>query len=121
MLNVIVDMAIWFMKRAAFLSAGDEVSDLEAKRIHTSLRKAAGLFDFVSQHAEKVGIIPDATGNDLDSRVLKAYKQQCLAEAQEVTIARAIELKHSAKLIYSLANQTAKGYEECGVYHYLLS
>ncbi|CAD5225029.1 unnamed protein product [Bursaphelenchus okinawaensis] len=112
-LNLCINIAIWYMKRAAFLSSGDEVSDLDSKNIHTSLRKAAGIFDYVSQNADKVGIIPQATGNDLDSRILRGYKQQCLAEAQEITIARAIELKHSAKLIYSLANQTAKVYAEC--------
>ncbi|CAD5231627.1 unnamed protein product [Bursaphelenchus xylophilus] len=112
-LNMVSNIAIWYMKRSAFLSSSDEVSDFDSKNIHTALRKAAGLFEYVSQNADKVGIIPQATGNDLDARVLTAYKQQCLAEAQEITIARAIELKHSSKLIYSLANQTSKVYEEC--------
>lgn len=35
------------MKRAAWLSAKDDVSDLDAKRIHTALRAAAGIFQFV--------------------------------------------------------------------------
>lgn len=37
-----------------------------------------------------------------------AYVHQCSAEAQEVTIARAIELKHSSSLISALANETSK-------------
>jgi hypothetical protein len=41
---------------------------------------------------------------------------QCKAEAQEVTIARAIEMKHSAKLISSLSSETAKSYEMCDKY-----
>ena len=36
-------------------------------------------------------------GGDLDGRVVTAYLNQCTAEAQEVTIARAIELKHNPK------------------------
>jgi hypothetical protein len=47
-------------------------------------------------------------GSDLDPRVLSAYVQQCKAEAQEVTIARAIELKHSPTLVSALANETSK-------------
>jgi len=47
-------------------------------------------------------------GSDLDPRVMSAYVQQCQAEAQEVTIARAIELKHSSTLISALANETSK-------------
>ena len=47
-------------------------------------------------------------GSDLDPRVLSAYIQQCKAEAQEVTIARAIELKHSPTLVSALANETSK-------------
>lgn len=46
--------------------------------------------------------------SDLDSRVLTAYIVTCQAEAQEVTIARAMELKHSASLISALANQTSQ-------------
>lgn len=42
------------------------------------------------------------------------FSLQCKAEAQEITIARAIELKHSAKLISSLSNETAKIYGNCG-------
>jgi hypothetical protein len=50
----------------------------------------------------------------LEERIIKTYNLQCKAEAQEVTIARAIELKHSAKLISSLANETATIYGTCG-------
>ena len=61
-----------------------------------------GLIKFVQdtlipQLVEKV-----AFGSDLDIRVISAYINQCTAEAQEVTIARAIELKHNPSLIASL-------------------
>uniref|UniRef100_A0A4W3JXJ1 BRO1 domain-containing protein BROX n=1 Tax=Callorhinchus milii TaxID=7868 RepID=A0A4W3JXJ1_CALMI len=51
-------------------------------------------------------------GTDLDSRVIETYIVQCQAEAQEVTIARAIELKHKADLIAALANETAIFYQK---------
>ncbi|KAF4523404.1 hypothetical protein B566_EDAN007875 [Ephemera danica] len=37
---------------------------------------------------------------------------QCTAEAQEVTVARAIELKHNAALISALAHETSKLFTE---------
>ena len=80
----------------------------EAKEVHTSLRKAAGLIKFVqdtlvAQLSEK-----SVDGGDLDGRVCTAYINQCTAEAQEVTIARAIELKHNPSLISALAHETSK-------------
>jgi len=44
----------------------------------------------------------------MDGRVCTAYINQCTAEAQEVTIARAIELKHNPGLISALAHETSK-------------
>ncbi|KAI6188322.1 BRO1 domain-containing protein [Aphelenchoides besseyi] len=112
-LSMCVNMAIFYMKKAAFISAKDEVREVDAKQIHTALRKAAGIFVFVLKNREKVGVIPSAPCNDLDERILNAYQSQCIAEAQEVTIARAIELKHSPKLISNLANETANLYAKC--------
>lgn len=40
---------MWLMKYAARAAAKDEVSDREAKEVHATLRKAAGIFDYV-QH-----------------------------------------------------------------------
>ena len=79
---------------------------------------------------------PPDQGSDLDLRVLESYIDQCTAEAQEgslsltwrpmslptstflssftVTIARAIELKHSAGIISALAYETAKLFEKTG-------
>merc|ERR1719483_1489993 len=96
------------MKHAAMLAAKKEISMEEAKEVHTSLKKAAGVVKFVQetlipQLAEK-----SANGSDLDGRVCTAYINQCTAEAQEVTIARAIELKHNPGLISALAHETSK-------------
>jgi hypothetical protein len=78
--------------------------------VHTSLRRAAGLIQFVqdtllAQLDEKA-----SDGGDLDGRVVTAYLNQCTAEAQEVTIARAIELQHNPKLISTLAVETSRMY-----------
>lgn len=40
---------MWLMKHAARVAAKDEVNDREAKEVHSTLRKAAGLFDYVQR------------------------------------------------------------------------
>uniref|UniRef100_A0A7E4V6Q0 BRO1 domain-containing protein n=1 Tax=Panagrellus redivivus TaxID=6233 RepID=A0A7E4V6Q0_PANRE len=111
-LNIIYNMAIWYMKHAAWVSAKDEVRDSEAKTIHTCLRRAAGLFDFIKFKADVLFGLDDFPGSDFNVNVIKAYLNQCIAEAQEVTIARAIELKHAPSLISKLSTETAKLYED---------
>jgi len=106
--SVIINAAFWFMKHAVLIAVRPEVSMEDAKEVHSSLRRAAGLIKFVqsnllSQLAEKA-----ADGGDLDGRVVAAYLNQCTAEAQEVTIARAIELKHNPGLISALSYETSK-------------
>lgn len=61
--------------------------------------------------------LDDFPGNDFNMNMIKAYMNQCIAEAQEVTIARAIELKHAAGLISKLATETARIYNECGKFY----
>ena len=46
-------------------------------------------------------------GTDFDSRVVEAYAQQSQAEAQEITLARALELGHKPTVVSSLAAETA--------------
>lgn len=46
--------------------------------------------------------------------VIKSYLNQSVAEAQEIAIARAIELQHSPSLISKLATETARIYNEIG-------
>lgn len=58
-------------------------------------------------------------GNDMESNILEAYINQCIAEAQEVTIARAIELKHASKLVSALSAETALKYQSCGNIFYI--
>ncbi|KAI1240547.1 BRO1 domain-containing protein BROX [Lamprotornis superbus] len=57
-------------------------------------------------------ITPVEKGRDLEARLIDSYIIQCQAEAQEVTIARAIELKHNPGLIAALAYETANFYQK---------
>ncbi|VDP30511.1 unnamed protein product [Schistosoma margrebowiei] len=90
------------------------VSEDEAKDVHLSLKTAAGLFNLLRTKYmhEFTEFVPNS---DMDPNILDAYINQSLAEAQEITVARAIELKHKPYLIAGLANETAKLYEKCGL------
>jgi len=108
--NLLMNVAFWMMKHAAAVAAKEDLQMEEAKEVHTALRKAAGLIDFVKDTLTPQLVEKPGEGTDLDTRVISAYLNQCTAEAQEVTIARAIDLKHSASLVSSLAYETSKMY-----------
>ncbi|EDO43006.1 predicted protein [Nematostella vectensis] len=109
LLSMCMNIASWYTKHAAKLAAKEDISMDEAKEVHTSLRTAAGMFQYVKdQLLGRLEQLSAEKGADIEKRVVEAYHMQCVAEAQEVTVARAVELKHKASLISSLANETAK-------------
>ncbi|KAH9418590.1 hypothetical protein DERP_003915 [Dermatophagoides pteronyssinus] len=106
LISILYEYALWLMKHSTWIAAQDKIDMDSAKQVHNSLKRAAGIFNFIQTHwvgqmSEK--IVP---GSDLDINVINAYQLTCQAEAQEVTIARAIELKHNSSLISSLAHHT---------------
>uniref|UniRef100_A0A131YJH6 Signal transduction protein n=1 Tax=Rhipicephalus appendiculatus TaxID=34631 RepID=A0A131YJH6_RHIAP len=110
LVSICQNVGIWHMKHASAIAAKEDISMDEAKDVHTCLRKAAGYFcamknKYVGQLREQ-----PVPGSDMDSRVASAYINQCTAEAQEVTIGRAIEMKHAPGLISALAHETSKMY-----------
>ncbi|XP_050414907.1 BRO1 domain-containing protein BROX [Patella vulgata] len=109
--SMAVNVGLWYTKHAAKLAAKEDPDMEEAKEVHKCLRIAAGIFtniknDLIGKLSEN-----DENGVDTDSRVLEAYIKQCTAEAQEVTLARAIEMKHSSSLIAALAYETSQLYQ----------
>jgi len=106
--SMLMNTAFWMMKHAAMLVAKPDISMDEAKEVHTSLKKAAGFVKFVQDTIAPQLEENSDDGSDLDGRVLSAYVHQCTAEAQEVTLARAIELEHNPGLVSALAHETAK-------------
>ncbi|KAF0314788.1 BRO1 domain-containing protein BROX [Amphibalanus amphitrite] len=102
------NVALWYMKRAARIAGKEGITMEDAKEVHGSLRRAAGLVKAV--HDRYIGQLQDEPlkEGDCDTRVITATINQCTAEAQEVTMARAIELKHSAGLCSALAHETSK-------------
>ena len=79
----------------------------EAKEIHRSLKLAAGMFLNVKNNL--LPKLPASTekGVDFDARVVEAYAYQSQAEAQEITLGRALELGHKPAVVSSLAIETA--------------
>lgn len=105
------NVALWYTKYASRLAGKEDITEDEAKDVHRSLKIAAGIFKHLKEsHISKL-ITPVEKGRDFEARVIDAYIIQCQAEAQEVTIARAIELKHNPGLIAALANETANYYQ----------
>ncbi|XP_039594587.1 BRO1 domain-containing protein BROX [Polypterus senegalus] len=106
------NVALWFTKFASRLAGKEDITESEAKDVHRSLKTAAGIFKHVKEIQVPRLITPAEKGRDLEARVIDTYIVQCQAEAQEVTIARAIELKHNASLIAALAFETANFYHK---------
>ncbi|UXI17349.1 hypothetical protein NH340_JMT03292 [Sarcoptes scabiei] len=106
LISILYEYGLWLMKHSAWIASQDNVSMDKAKTVHSSLKRAAGIFQFIQIHWIRQLNDKTVEGSDLDSNVINAYMLTCQAEAQEVTIARAIEMKHKASLISSLANHT---------------
>uniref|UniRef100_A0A0B8RYD7 BRO1 domain-containing protein BROX n=1 Tax=Philothamnus irregularis TaxID=1899461 RepID=A0A0B8RYD7_9SAUR len=106
------NVALWYTKYASRLAGKEDVTEDEAKDVHRSMKIAAGIFKHLKEsHIPKL-ITPVEKGRDLEARLIDSYIIQCQAEAQEVTIARAIELKHNPGLIAALAYETANFYQK---------
>jgi len=108
LISICQEYALWLTKHAAMIGAKDDPTEADAKKAYTCLRKAAGVWsklesEYYHRLLEKP---PDAS--DIDQRITKAYVQQSIAEAQEITIARAISQGHSPSLISSLAYETSQ-------------
>ena len=86
----------------------------KAREVHRSLKLAAGMFMYVKEHLlPKVSASPEE-GVDTDTRVVEAYAQMSQAEAQEVTLAWALELGHKPDVVTSLAQDTSSLFTMAG-------
>lgn len=106
--SVLTEFGLWHTKRASYLASNESLSDDEAKEVFNGLRQAAGIFMQAKNLCEsKLGSGLVEKHSDADPRVLDAYHLQSLAEAQEVTVARAVELKHKSTVITAVALGTS--------------
>ncbi|PAV61375.1 hypothetical protein WR25_04901 [Diploscapter pachys] len=105
--NQIYCMAIWLMKHAAWVAGKDEVFEREAKECLNCLKRAAGMFEYIKKESIRLSGATDIEGSDFDGKIIEAYMLQATAEAQEVIVGRAIEMKHDAALVSAIAANTA--------------
>ncbi|XP_068088971.1 BRO1 domain-containing protein BROX [Hyperolius riggenbachi] len=111
LISMAFNVALWYTKYASRLAGKEDITEDEAKNVHKSMKVAAGIFKHLKEaHIPKL-ITPVEKGRDLETRVIDAYIIQCQAEAQEVTIARAVELKHNPGLVAALSYETANFYQ----------
>uniref|UniRef100_A0A674MWL5 BRO1 domain-containing protein BROX n=1 Tax=Takifugu rubripes TaxID=31033 RepID=A0A674MWL5_TAKRU len=114
LVSMAFNVGLWYTKFASRLAGKENITEVEAKDVHRSLKVAAGIFKLSlfflgscrTSHIPRL-ITPAEKGRDLEPRVIDAYIIQSQAEAQE-----AIELKHNANLIASLAFETANFYQK---------
>ncbi|XP_051849313.1 BRO1 domain-containing protein BROX isoform X1 [Antechinus flavipes] len=111
LISMAFNVALWYTKYASRLAGKENITEDEAKEVHRSLKIAAGIFKHLKENHIPKLITPAEKGRDLEVRLIDSYIIQCQAEAQEVTIARAIELKHNPGLIAALAHETANFYQ----------
>ncbi|CAL8102802.1 unnamed protein product [Calicophoron daubneyi] len=113
--SMLFSVALWLTKHAAKVASSEEVSPEEAVDVYRSLRQAAGIFVLLKDQQVSKLSTPPAEGHDLYCDALETYINQCIAEAQEVTIGRAIELKHDPSLIAGLAKATSESYKKAAL------
>ncbi|KAK9798946.1 hypothetical protein WJX73_007519 [Symbiochloris irregularis] len=109
--SFLVAWALWQMRCAAALcqpgSAGS--SSANATTAYKLLRSAAGKFDFVREKLS--GLLHNSVhSTDCNPQALAAFSALCLADAQSITVLRAIQKGNQAGLVSSLATDTATMY-----------
>jgi len=103
--SVLMETAIWLIKYGARIAGKEDITEADAKIVHKSFKQAGGIFEQVRMESEKL-LDPSEPASDMDNHIIECYQLQCRAEAQEVTIARAVMLKHKPSLIAALAMST---------------
>lgn len=109
--SILMEIAIWLTKYGSRVAAKSEITENDAKLVLKSFKQAAGVFEVVKTESAKL-LDKAELGSDMDTHVIECYQLQCRAEAQEVTIARAVTLKHKPALIAALAKDTKDFFEE---------
>jgi len=91
-------------------ASAQEDTDDSAKEIFNCLRRAAGVFQcLLDQHRSDLAHLPNT---DYDERIMEVRVQQCIAEAQEVTLERARSRDHKPALISSIARDEHDRYQQ---------
>jgi hypothetical protein len=112
--QVLVAMAVRLM-HAASVAAGDSASGVptaSSTRAYNLLRQAAGMLDFAVR--EVVPSLPAGAAADLDPQLLRGLASTALADAQQLTLLRAVVKGNQPSLIAAIAADTAELYALAG-------
>lgn len=105
LVSVLQDASIWYAKKAQMTLSKEQFAESDAKEAFLYLRTAAGILKMVSATQLRRLSGPEKP-SDANPATMQAYILQCMAEAQEISIVRAIELKHKPLLIAGIARDT---------------
>ncbi|KAL3310733.1 hypothetical protein Ciccas_010694 [Cichlidogyrus casuarinus] len=84
--SMLMNIALWFSKKAAKISSTENISEEQAKQVHKCLRYAAGLMKHCKEELFPKIIVQMPKESDGDPNILDAYIYQFGAEAQEVLV-----------------------------------
>nr|XP_032800672.1 BRO1 domain-containing protein BROX isoform X2 [Petromyzon marinus] len=103
---VVHNHANWLSRSPARISNA-ELTMEDAKQIHCSLKLSSGYYKLIQEELVPRLVTSPERGSDLHPDTLLASRLQVRAEAQEVTVARALELGHAPGLLTGLCKDTA--------------
>eukprot|EP00127_Corallochytrium_limacisporum_P004449 Clim_evm3s164 gene=Clim_evmTU3s164 len=108
MASVLMNMALYHMRRAAFLTESNAILERDLSEAVNALKTAAAIFQYLAS----ASLVSPETSSDTDPKVSEMYALLCKAQAQELSIYKAIDVKHDPSLISSIANDTAMKFAE---------
>ncbi|CAK0784762.1 hypothetical protein CVIRNUC_007966 [Coccomyxa viridis] len=109
---VLEAMALWKMARAAQLCAGSRqgTPSESVSQAYRLLRAAAGMFDFVRDHCASF-LINAVDTKDCNVQTAQAFSLACIAEAQALTVLRAVQKGNAPSLVASLATDASAAFK----------
>jgi len=110
--SVLLNLALWYMSHGASMLHRPNTSKDEAnKDAYHSFLNASWILETI-ENEELSKLKSDDLPKDLSADFIVALKLQALAQAQEITILRAIDQKNKANLIAGLAHEVFNKYNE---------
>ncbi|KJE95495.1 hypothetical protein CAOG_05944 [Capsaspora owczarzaki ATCC 30864] len=110
LISMLEDIAIWHTKKANLTLSAASAEENDLKDAYKLLRVAAGILLFI-ESTQIARLTTSASPSDTNPAAVRAYSSQLLAEAEEVSLARAVEKKHSPSLLAGIARDIADKFD----------
>lgn len=110
--SILIAVAVWQQRRAVYLCQGGKAgsSSDAAIKAYNLLRCAGGIYQFVQTKCVPL-LANICLSVDCSPQVVQGYTQLALADAQSITVLRAIQKGNAPSLIAALAHDTANMYQ----------